>query len=225
MGPTLRRALLAPIAVLCLQPLAAGQATDPAQLAGRVQARYAAIKDFEGTFVQSYEGGVLRTRTTESGTMAIKQPGRFRFVYTKPERKEFVSDGENIYSYLVADKQVIVTPAPGPGEGTTPALFLAGQANIARDFTASFAPLPGAADGLVTLKLEPRTSDPDYQWFGIGVDPKTLQIRHLVAVDRNGGRSSFAFSNLQENRGVPDNTFRFRIPRGVDVVTHGTPSR
>ena len=203
----------------------AGQAPDAARLAARVQARYAAVKDFQGDFVQGYEGGVLRTRTTERGTIAVKQPGRFRFVYTKPERKEFVSDGVRIYSYLVADKQVFVSPAPGPGEGTTPALFLAGQADIARDFTASFAPLPGAAEGLITLRLEPRTPDPDYQWFGIGIDPDSLQILHLVAADRNGGRSSFAFSNLQENRGLSDNMFRFRVPRGVEVVTNDTRSQ
>jgi outer membrane lipoprotein carrier protein len=196
------------------------QSTDPQAVAARVQARYAAIKDFEGDFIQTYEGGVLRTKTTESGTLAVKQPGLFRFVYTKPERKEFVSDGEKIYTYLVADKQVIVSPAPGPGESTTPALFLAGRADIARDFTATAMPLPSAPPGLVTLKLEPKKSDPDYQWFAIGVDPATSQIRHLVAQDKQGGRSAFTLSNLKENRGLSDNTFRFRIPRGVDVVNH-----
>ncbi|MEZ5284023.1 MAG: outer membrane lipoprotein carrier protein LolA [Vicinamibacterales bacterium] len=213
---------LALAGLLAAQALAMGQADDPAALAARVQARYSTIKDFEGDFVQTYEGGVLRTRSTESGTLAVKQPGRFRFVYSKPEKKEFVSDGTRVYSYLVADRQVIVSPVPGPGEGTTPALFLSGQANLARDFTATSAPLPGAAPGLLTLKLEPRKADPDYEWFGIGVDPATYQIRHLVAVDRNGGRSSFALSDLKENRGLSDNTFRFRIPRGVDVITNGT---
>jgi outer membrane lipoprotein carrier protein len=198
-----------------------GQVADPASLAARIQARYAAIKDFEGDFVQTYEGGVLRTKTTESGTLAIRQPSMFRFVYTRPERKEFVSDGSQVYTYLVADKQVIVTPVPGPGEATTPALFLAGRANIARDFTATAMELPSAPAGLTTLKLEPRKADPDYEWFGLGVDPSSLQIRHLVALDRQGGRSSFTFSNLKENRGLADTTFRFRIPRGVDVVNHG----
>jgi outer membrane lipoprotein carrier protein len=209
------------LGALALAPRLAGQGQDPAALAARIQARYATIKDFQGDFVQSYEGGVLRTKTSESGTLAIKQPGLFRFVYSKPERKEFVSDGTQIYTYLVADKQVIVSPAPGPGEATTPALFLAGRANIARDFTATATPLPSAPPGLITLKLDPRKPDPDYQWFAVGVDPATLQIRHLVAMDRQGGRSAFTFSNLKENQGISDNTFRFRIPRGVDVVNNG----
>ena len=204
-------------------PLAAQSppADSAAALAARVQVRYAAIRDFEGRFVQTYVGGVLRTRATESGTLAVRQPGRFRFVYTSPERKEFVSDGEKVYTYLVADRQVYVSPAPGPGEATTPALFLAGRADIGRDFTASFEPLSGAPGGLTTLKLVPKKPDPDYEWFGIGVDPTSLQIRFLEAADRQGGRSSFVFSDLRENRGLSDNTFRFRIPRGVDVVNHG----
>ena len=209
------------LGALALAPRLAGQGQDPAALAARIQARYATIKDFQGDFVQSYEGGVLRTKTSESGTLAVKQPGLFRFVYEKPERKEFVSDGTQIYTYLVADKQVIVSPAPGPGEATTPALFLAGRANIARDFTPTATTLPSAPPGLIALKLEPRKPDPDYQWFALGVDPATLQIRHLVAMDRQGGRSAFTFSNLKENQGISDNTFRFRIPRGVDVVNNG----
>jgi outer membrane lipoprotein carrier protein len=216
---------LALLVALAASASTAGQRPDAAAIAARVQAHYATVKDFEGDFVQTYEGGVLRTKTTESGTMAVKQPGLFRFVYTRPERKEFVSDGTNVYTYLVADKQVIVSPAPGPGESTTPALFLAGRADIARDFTPSAMSLPSAPAGLLTVKLEPRKPDPDYEWFALGVDPVTFQIRHLVALDRQGGRSAFTFSNVKENRGLTDNTFRFRIPRGVDVVNHAARQR
>jgi outer membrane lipoprotein carrier protein len=216
---------LALLVALAASASTAGQRPDASAIAARVQAHYATVKDFEGDFVQTYEGGVLRTKTTESGTMAVKQPGLFRFVYTRPERKEFVSDGTNVYTYLVADKQVIVSPAPGPGESTTPALFLAGRADIARDFTPSAMSLPSAPAGLLTVKLEPRKPDPDYEWFALGVDPVTFQIRHLVALDRQGGRSAFTFSNVKENRGLTDNTFRFRIPRGVDVVNHAARQR
>jgi len=222
---TVRLFALAVLVALAASASTASQTHDAAAVAAKVQARYAAIKDFEGDFVQTYEGGVLRTKTTEGGTMSVKQPGLFRFVYTKPERKEFVSDGTNIYTYLVADKQVIVSPAPGPGESTTPALFLAGRADIARDFTPGAISLPSAPGGLLTVKLEPRKPDPDYEWFALGVDPATFQIRHLVALDRQGGRSAFTFTNVKENRGLTDNTFRFRIPRGVDVVNHAGRQR
>ena len=197
------------------------QGDDPVAMAAKIQQRYNGIKDIQGDFVQTYEGGVLRTKTTERGTVAIKRPGRMRFIYTKPEKKEFVSDGSRLYTHLVADKQVIVSPAPGPDQGDIPALFLAGQSDLSKDYTPTFTPLPGAAPGLVTLKLVPKKKSADYESIGIGIEPKTLQIQFLTAVDTQGGRSSFAFTNLKENRGLADKDFEFRIPRGVDVVTNG----
>src|SRR5262249_30357897 len=140
------------------------------------------------------------------------------------ERKEFVSDGTRMYAYVPADKQVIVSPMPS-GQATTPALFLSGQGDLARDFTPSFVDLPGAPAGLAGLKLVPRRNDPDYEWLAIGVDPATLQIRYLAAVDRQGGRSTFTFTGMKENRGLSDKMFEFRIPRGVDVITNGSPSK
>lgn len=217
----MRKALWVVGIVAALTLTAAAQTNDSLALAAKIQQRYNGIKDFQGDFVQSYEGGVLRTKTTERGTLAIKRPGRIRFTYTKPERKEFVSDGTRLYTHLVADKQVIVSPAPTADAGDVPAMFLAGQSDLARDYTPSFTPLPGAATGLLTLKLVPRNKDSDYESLGIGVDPKTLQIQFLTAVDKQGGRSSFTLSNLKENRGLSDKQFEFRIPRGVDVVTNG----
>jgi outer membrane lipoprotein carrier protein len=207
------------VAVSLVAPVAAQN--DPVALAAKVQQRYNGIKDFQGDFVQTYEGGVLRTKTTERGTLAIKRPGRLRFTYTKPERKEFVSDGVRLYTHLVADKQVIVSAAPAAEDGDVPAMFLAGRSDLARDYTPSFTPLPGAANGLLTLRLVPRKADSEFESLGIGVDPKTLQILFLTAVDKQGGRSSFTFTNLKENRGLSDKEFEFRIPRGVDVVNQG----
>jgi outer membrane lipoprotein carrier protein len=216
----MRGFLASAIALACVVT-AGAQPNDPVALAAKVQQRYNGIKDIQADFVQTYEGGVLRTRTTERGTVAIKRPGRMRFTYTKPEKKEFVSDGTRLYTHLVADKQVIVSPAPGPDQGDIPAMFLAGQSDLARDYTPSFTPLPGAATGLVTLKLVPKKKSEEYESIGIGVDPKTLQIQFLTAVDLQGGRSSFTFSNLKENRGLADKQFEFRIPRGVEVVSNG----
>jgi outer membrane lipoprotein carrier protein len=201
------------------------QPGDATTFATRLQQRYNTVRDFEGDFVQTYTGGVLRTTTTESGTMAIKRPGRMRWIYTRPERKEFVSDGVRVYAYLPEDRQVIVSPAPGSDDPTTPALFLSGQVDLVRDFVATFTELPGMAPGLVGLKLVARKADPDYEWIGLGVEAQSLQVRHLVALDRQGGRSAFTFSNLKENRGLSDKYFEFRVPRGVDVINQGARSR
>src|SRR5687767_1749173 len=149
------------LAAAAVAPLAAQN--DPAALAAKVQQRYNGITDFQGDFVQTYEGGVLRTKTTERGSLKIKRPGRIRFTYTKPERKEFVSDGVRLYTHLVADKQVIVSPAPTAEDGDVPAMFLAGRSDLARDYTPSFTALPGAAPGLITLRLVPKNRESEFE--------------------------------------------------------------
>ena len=83
-----------------------GAGADADALARALQQRYQTITDFSADFVHTYRGGVLRTQTRERGTVKIKKPGKMRWVYTAPERKEFVSDGVKIYSHIPQDRQV-----------------------------------------------------------------------------------------------------------------------
>lgn len=140
-----------------------------------------------------------------------------RWIYLKPERQEFVSDGTKFYSYVPAEKLVSETSVPSDDQATTPMQFLAGEGDVARDFTAAFveSPVPGA----FALKLTPRKTEPDYEYFIVGIDPGTLRILTLTTRDRQGGDVTLTFSKLKENQGLSDNEFVFRIPRGVKVVT------
>lgn len=218
----LLRHVLGLAVLLSLPPvgLAAQDRPSPEALAQSLQQRYQGIRDFSADFVHSYRGGVLRTQTQERGTVSVKKPGRMRWVYTAPEKKEFVADGLKVYSYIPQDKQVIVTDVPPDNQATTPALFLAGKGDIGRDFRAAYA--ENAAPGTVALKLTPRKSEPEYEYLVVAVDPRTMQIRALTTRDRQGGESTLTFTNLKENQGIADKEFAFRIPRGVDVITDGT---
>ena len=214
-----RIALVVAAAALLLPWRAVGQQSRPAPaaLARSLQERYDRIKDFTADFVQTYRGGVLRTQTQERGRVVIKKPSRMHWTYVSPEKKEFISDGVKVYSYIPQDRQVIVTSVPDDAQATTPALFLAGKGNIVQDFTASYA--EGGAPGTVVLKLVPKRGDPEFEYLLVTVDPSSLQMRGLAARDLQGGDSSLTFMNLKENQGISDTQFAFRIPRGVDVVT------
>jgi len=210
------RTLLVLLALLISAAIPRAQATRPADaLARDLQTRYQSIRDFSADFVQSYRAGVLKTRTSESGTVAVKKPGKMRWTYVKPERKEFVSDGNKISMYFPDDKQVTVRDAAD--QATTPDLFLSGRGDIARDFTPSYVDSPVA--GAIALKLVPRKSEPEYEYLILSLDPAKLQIRGLTTRDHQGGESTFTFTNMKENRGLSDKYFVFQPPRGVTVVT------
>lgn len=203
---------------------AAGQAGPAAQeVAAALQRKYDGVKDFTADFVHESEGGLLRKKQSESGTLQVRKPGRMRWDYRKPEPKLFVSDGRRIYLYVPADNQVIVSPVPTDDQATTAVLFLTGKGNLTRDFTVTYA--EGGSADTYALRLQPKLPERDYDWLQIVVDRKTLQIRALSAGDSQGGRSTFVFTNLKENVGLDDKVFQFKIPRGADVTDHADSSR
>ena len=169
------------VLMLGLPPLAAGAQSRPAPeaLARSLQQRYEGIKDFSADFVHTYRGGVLRQQAKEQGTVTVKKPGRMRWNYTAPEKKLFVSDGAKIYSYIPQDKQVMVANVPASNEATTPAMFLAGKGDIARDFKASYADgrivcvEAGAAPAGAGIRVAHCHGGP-----AVAPDPRADDVRH-----------------------------------------------
>jgi chaperone LolA len=218
--------VLGAVVAICLGAgaIAAPSGRTPMALAEALQRKYDGVKDFSADFVHRYRGGVLNKAVTEQGQLVVRKPGMMRWTYAGADRKVFVSDGRKMYSYLPADRQVYVATVPPDDQASTPALFLAGKGSLVRDFTVSAAPVPaGAPAGSTALKLVPQRGDRDYDWLVIVVDEASLAWRMLVTGDRQGGESTFTFSNLKENRGVADREFTFQIPRGVDVITDPAP--
>jgi outer membrane lipoprotein carrier protein len=216
------------ISTLLLMAAAAGRLAAAPQSAERppadalarsVQQHYDAVRDFSADFTHVYEGGALRRKTTEHGTVLVKKPGRMRWTYKSPEEKLFVSDGRKIYFYVPADRQVTVSTMPSDDKASTPILFLSGKGNLTADFAVSYADDTPAPADAVALKLVPKAKTPDYDSLILIVDRKALTLRTLIAHDAQSGTSTFTFSNLKENVGLSDSQFTFAIPRGADVIT------
>mgnify|MGYP006196674521 CR=1 FL=1 len=209
-GYDVRIVALIALAITALSAPGRAQAPSAEQVAASVQARYDRIRDFSADFVQQYESGVLKRKLTERGTVEVKKPGKMRWDYTDPEKKLFVSDGSRIYLWVPADNQVTHSPVPKQDEATTAVLFLVGKGNLTRDFDIRFA--EGAPEGTYKLRLDPKLPERDYDWLELVVDTQTYQIRSLTAADRQGGQSTFQFTNFKENVGLADNRFNFTIP-------------
>jgi outer membrane lipoprotein carrier protein len=212
---------LLPVLLLLLPAVAAGQARPSATDTARtLQQKYDRVTDFTASFTHTYEGGVLKKKSVEQGTVQIKKPGKMRWEYTTPEKKTFISDGLKIISYVPADKQAIISNVPKDDEATTAVLFLAGKGNLLRDFDVSYADAP--SPDTIALRLNPRQKQRDYDWLIVAVDKSSMQIRMLTAADQQGGRSTFQFGNYRENTGLADSVFTFKIPRGTDVISAGS---
>ena len=218
---------LAYAAVLLLAAFVGSASAQPGRpasaeaVAKDLQRKYDRIIDFSADFVHTYRGGVLKQQAIERGRLLVKKPGKMRWEYTAPEKKLFVSDGHKLYSYIPQDKQVVVSTVPSQDEATTPAMFLTGKGNIARDYDVAFDKVSEAPAGSIAIRLTPKTREAEYDWLTLVVQPGALNLLMLITVDAQGGRSAFSFSNLKENVGLADSQFVFQMPRHAEVLTEG----
>ena len=192
-----------------------------AQLVSDLQAKYDSVRDFSAEFEHRYSGGLLSLSVIEHGTVEIKKPGKMRWRYSTAEEKIYISDGSTFYSYFPLDRQVLVAAVPPDDSASTAALFLAGKGSLSKDFTAAYDDVAFPPNTWV-IRLIPHVDDADYEWLSVTVDQRTLSITGLATADYQGGESTYLFSNLEENRGLPDSLFSFTIPENTDVVTEDT---
>ena len=126
-----------PIASFFGLGLASGQATPTAQdVATSIQRKYDTIRDFSADFVHTHEGGVLKRKRVERGTLLVKKPGKMRWTYQAPDEKVFVSDGVRLIQYFPDENRAVVSEVPDDDQAAV--LFLAGRGNLTRDFNVSF---------------------------------------------------------------------------------------
>jgi outer membrane lipoprotein carrier protein len=217
------RGVLVPLALAALAaapgPAAAPQATpSPGELARRLQAHYDTVRDFSADFTHSYTGGIMKA-PDQHGTLLVKKPGRMRWTYGPPSRQQIVSDNSQIYTYIPKDAVVYVSRMPAAGDAEEAALFLTGRGSLVDDFTPAMT--PPQPDRAWRLTLTPKRPQVDFTTLTLVVARDTLELRGMDTVDDQGGTSTFLFTNLRENRGLPDSRFVFdlsTLPHNVQVI-------
>jgi outer membrane lipoprotein carrier protein len=213
--------LLYPVVVIFVTMAGAAQSPSAEEIANALQKKYDTIRDFSADFLHQYEGGPLRRKREERGTLLVKKPGKMRWNYKPPDEKVFVADGVRLIQYFPQENRAIVGPVPADDEGAL--LFLAGRGNLTRDFNISLV-TSGATDTW-TLKLEPKRRQAEYDWLEVTAARDTFLLRSLTVAEKAGSRSTFHLSNFKENPGLTDKQFDFSIPRGAEVSNAGPVKR
>ena len=141
---------------VCREPCDADRPVNPQDLANSLQKKYDTIRDFSADFVHTYEGGVLRRKREERGTLFVKKPGKMRWNYKAPDEKVFVSDGVRLIQYLPEENRAIVSGCPTKSRRRS---VPAGRGNLTRDFNVSLG--QGGPPDAWALRLEPKKPQQD----------------------------------------------------------------
>lgn len=155
-----------------------------------------------------------RLQQTDTGSLSLKRPNRFRWTYAAPSELVIVADGEKLRIYDVELKEVTVTPFDDT-VGASPAVLLSGDRNVREDFEVvqSY-----TLDALDWVKLEPRGAS-DFSSIAIGFNGN--EPRRLELVDGLGQITRIELDNLVVNPDIADDVFKLDVPAGVDVNGEG----
>ena len=199
-------------------PVAPGARMDVAVVVDRVQKRYDSATDFRARFNQTLNSAAFKRKTSLTGEVLLKKPGRMRWNYQTPDPKMYLADGDLLWLYEPEDKQAFKQDLKS-SQLPSALAFLTGKGKLANEFDVAFADKPthGTAGDYV-LALTPKAAQPQAKAIVFVVDPRTFDVRESVITDGQGNVNHLVFSDIKVNTKMPDALFKFTPPAGVRVI-------
>jgi outer membrane lipoprotein carrier protein len=205
-------------------PPPAGEPAGEARLAlkdvvDHVQKRYDGAKDFRARFNQTLTNATFGRKTSSSGEVLLKKPGRMRWNYEKPDPKMYLSDGNSLWLYEPEDKQAFKQDLKA-SQLPAALAFLTGQGKLSTEFDIAFAPpkTPYGTARDYVLTLSPKVPQAQVKTIVFVVDPKAFDVRESVITDQQGNVNDMLFSDIKVNSSIPDPTFKWAPPAGVRLI-------
>jgi outer membrane lipoprotein carrier protein len=194
-----------------------GQAEDIQPLARAVDDHYNHLHSLQSDFTEIYRGD--GPERVESGTLWLKKPRKMRWEYRSPNEKLFVSNGEVVWFYQPAERQLRKTTLRKLDDWRSPLAFLLGKTKLENELQG----LSKAVDqsplgaGNTVLRGVPRGMAGQVSEVLLEIAPSD-QIVRIVLVGLDGATTEFRFAGWKENLEVSDGRFQFTPPPGVETV-------
>ena len=184
-------------------------------LLGLVDSSYKNISTIRADFHQtSYFAGLDRSESS-SGSLEMKRPGMMNWSYAEPHKQSFVADGDSLWFYQPEDNQVTIGRFQQSFSSELPVSFLIGIGKLSESF--DLANVCGTEKG-IKLDLKSKKPDPSMQGFSLLVDKSNYTPLGANITDVGGNQTSIILADLKFNSEIQDESFNFKIPRGVDII-------
>ena len=202
-------AVAVPCAAAWAQPAESGSA---AQGMATLEAFLDGVQSLTADFKQELWTADQKLLQTETGSLSLKRPNRFRWTYVDPTELVVAADGTRLWIYDIELAQVTVAPFDDT-IGASPAMLLSGDRNVREEFEVVETT---TADGLDWVKLAPLAGGSDFGSVLIGFSGTAP--RRLELVDGLGQVTRIELDNLDVNPELADQLFELDVPAGVDVI-------
>jgi chaperone LolA len=210
-----RRTALLLMTALCLAaaPSRPVGGDDAAELVSKLRKKYDGMSTLSLGFTRTTVFGVSKARQSSEGAVSLAKGNRYRITL---DDRVIVSDGATVWSWSKANEQVVVDRFRDDPNSLTPERLLV-------KLPAEYSPvLLGkeriGEDEATVVKLSAQASGRQVRWFKLWVDEDELTVLRLQVLDLAGNETTYDLKDIVIDRGVPDSTFRFAAPPGVEVL-------
>ena len=193
------------------------QAKDIRQLARAVDDHYNHLRSLQADFTEIYRGdGAERV---EAGTLWLKKPRKMRWEYRSPKEKLFISDGQAVWFYLPAERQLRKTTLRKLDDLRSPLAFLLGKTKLENELRGLSKVVDQSPLGPENTLLRgvPQAIVGQANEVQLEITPSN-QIVRIVLLEADGATTEFRFAGWKENLELSDSRFQFSPPPGVETV-------
>ncbi len=184
-----------------------------------IQKQYESVQTITAQFIQKSYVKTMNQTLEAKGEVQIQKPGKMKWVYNAPEPQVLVSNEKILWLYIPDEGQVTKVPVESIYSSNTPALFLAGKGKL----TDSFDVVKVSKEkDRITVILIPKEEDNSVDRLALVANSQNYQIIGSTVYDKLGNQTEINFSDIRVNVKVPESTFRFKIPEGVELLDYSS---
>lgn len=196
---------------------AAAQALPLDKLVETLDGRYNSMHTWEADFTQIYTSGL--TTRTESGKLYLQKPGRMRWDYSQPVKKQFIVNGDKVWQYTAGDNEATVTDIKNESDLRTPLRYLLGHLDLNKELDRlSYSGLVPWKPGDAVIHGYPHPDEAG-SWREVWIEVTPVyEIDRLVIVGVDGSQNDIRLSHIRPNVKLDKDLFEFHPPPGVKVV-------
>jgi outer membrane lipoprotein carrier protein len=206
----LKKLLVVAALAVSVPSVSAGQ--DAKALFRELQQTYDSARDLSARFVQRSHLAAAGMDRDVTGKVVFKKGGKMRWTYEGDDPQEIVSDGKTLWIHQVRDRTVMRQDLEKVATANRFALdLLSGLRGLSEAFHVE-------SCGETCLALTPKDARPDLTRILLEMEPKKRELRVVTTEDPLGNRTRIELKDLRWNTGVKDELFRFKVPRGAEVL-------
>jgi chaperone LolA len=188
-------------------------ADDSEKILSKLQNKYESVKDITVNFTQEVTFGISKMQQKIEGTIRIKKGNKYRI---ELEKQTIVTDGKTVWSHSHINNQVIVDKFKDDPKSLSPDHVLI---NVPKNYNAIFIGNETLLDKKTSIiKLTPKDDKSLVKFMKVWVDLDEYLMRKIEIVDVSDNVNIYIIKSINLNTGIPDDTFLFEVPKGVEKV-------